>query len=163
MSGSEEVKDWFESHDLPWNANIVGKLDTFGIEKVEDLKLYTEEKVADLFVDENEIAKRNAEIAWRELGGKESFQFSRKPSTIPPPAFTTPSPTSRAGHTSCGNGHRMHKNRSGGDLLNKFGFTKVVSEKKTKMKEDGKRRVEDKQKGVTGTMVNVAVIKSPCM
>ena len=75
MSGSEEVKDWFESHDLPWNANIVGKLDTFGIEKVEDLKLYTEEKVADLFVDEKEIVKRKAEIVWYELGGRSHFNF----------------------------------------------------------------------------------------
>ena len=163
MSGNEEVKDWFESHELPWNDNTVSKLDTVGIGKVEDLKLYTAEKVADLFVDKKEIAKRKAKIAWRELGGKESFQFSRKPSTIPPPTFTPPSPTSRAGHTSCGNGHRLHKNRSGGDLMNKFGFTKVVSEKKTKTKEDGKRRVEEKRKEVTGTMVNVTVIESPFM
>ena len=144
MSGSEEVKDWFESHDLPWNANIVGKLDTFGIEKVEDLKLHIEKKVADLFVNEKKIAKRKAEIAWSELGGEESFQIWRKPSTIAPPAFKILPPTSTAGHTSSVNGPWMHKNGSGGDLLNKFGFAKVVSKEKTKMKEDSKRRVEDK-------------------
>ena len=76
MSGNEEVKDWFENHNLPWNANIVRKLDTFGIEKIEDLKLYTEEKVADLFVDKKEIAKRKAEIPWRELGEKSHYNFS---------------------------------------------------------------------------------------
>ena len=57
----------------------------------------------------------------------------------------------------------MHKNRSGRDLLNNFGFTKVVSEKKSQMKEDKKRRVDDKRMGVTGTVVNVAVIESPFM
>ena len=62
MSGNEEVKDWFESHKLPWNASILGKLDTFGIGKVEDLKLYTAEKVADLFVNEKEIALSHPDL-----------------------------------------------------------------------------------------------------
>lgn len=34
MSSIDEVEDWFESHELPWNDNIVIKLDTFGIGKV---------------------------------------------------------------------------------------------------------------------------------
>ena len=60
MSGNKEVKDWFESHNLPWNTNIVNKLDTFGIEKVEDLKLYTEEKATDLFVDKKGNCKEES-------------------------------------------------------------------------------------------------------
>lgn len=79
MSDSQvnaNVEDWFAKHRLPWSGEIWKKLDDFGIECVEDLKLPTPEFIDDLFQGEKPIVKIKAKLAWARLGGEDEFDFS---------------------------------------------------------------------------------------
>ena len=60
---------------MPWDKAIAGRLDELGVELVEDLKLLTPEHVKILFPSAKFVVKRRADLAWRELGGKNDFVF----------------------------------------------------------------------------------------
>ena len=52
-------------------------LDDQGVEFVEDLKILNRAIFSHLFMEKNPIVKKRAEIAWKELGGRETFQFQK--------------------------------------------------------------------------------------
>ena len=109
MSGNNEVKTWFENHELPFTKDIVQNLNDFGVGTVEDLKLLTARDVAELFSKEKTIVKRKAEIAWRHLGSEQDFEFKKKPAVVTIETPTTPHLTHRSTNTEDGSkNHKMH-------------------------------------------------------
>ena len=77
------VKGWSDAHCLPWSDAIAKTLNDQGVEFVEDLKILNRAVFSHLFMDKNTIVKTRAEIAWKELGGSETFQFQKVASSIP--------------------------------------------------------------------------------
>ena len=70
-------------HCLPWSDAIAKTLDDHGVEFVEDLKILNRAIFSHLFMDKKPIFKTRADIAWKELGGRETFQFQKVVSSIP--------------------------------------------------------------------------------
>ena len=71
------VKGWFDAHCLKWSDAIAKTLDDQGVEFVEDLKILNRAVFSHLFMEKKPIVKTRAEIAWKELGGREMFQFQK--------------------------------------------------------------------------------------
>ena len=86
------VKGWFDVHCLPWSDAIAKTLDDQGVEFVEDLKILNRAVFSHLFIDKKPIVKTRADIAWKELGGRETFQFQKVASSIPIKNASTPLP-----------------------------------------------------------------------
>ena len=77
------AKGWFDAHCLPWSDAISKTLDDQGVEFVEDLKILNRAIFSHLFMDKKTIVKTRADISWKELGGRETFQVHKISSSIP--------------------------------------------------------------------------------
>ena len=86
------VKGCFDAHCLPWSDAIAKTLDDQGVEFVEDLKILNRDFFSHLFMDKKPIVKTRADIAWKELGGRETLQFQKVASSIPIKNASTPLP-----------------------------------------------------------------------
>ena len=86
------VKGCFDAHFLPWSDAISKTLNEQGVEFVEDLKILNRAVFSHLLMDKNPIVKTRADIAWKELGGHETFQFQKVASSIPIKYAPTPLP-----------------------------------------------------------------------
>ena len=59
---------------------------------MEDLKILNKAVFYHLFMDKKPIVKTRAKIAWKELGGRETFQFQKVASSNPIKDASTPLP-----------------------------------------------------------------------
>ena len=77
------VEQWFFNHRLPWSDDMKQKLDGQGVEYVEDLKILKRPVIVGLFEGATPVVKARADLAWKELGGRDTFEFKRCANSIP--------------------------------------------------------------------------------
>ena len=114
---------------------------------MEDLKILNRAVFSHFFMDKKPIVKTRAEIAWKELGGHERFQFQKVASSIPIKNASTPLPkkypkTKPSSHVIKPNG--------GSSVLRFIGFTrKIIITDKEKDKERDQRKRSKKEESTS--------------
>ena len=86
------LEGWFVNHSLPWNDNIVKFLLNQVVELVDHIKVLKKGLFLEQFVGEKTIVQAMAKITLKELGGSDTFSFSRASTRIslePSPVTTT--------------------------------------------------------------------------
>ena len=117
------VKVWFDVHCVPWSDAITKTLDDQGVEFVEDLKILNRYVFSHLFMDKKHIVKTRADIAWKEVGGRETFQFQKVASSIPIKNASTPLP--KKDPKTKPSSHAIQPN-GGGSVLRFSGFARKI-------------------------------------
>ena len=97
----------FVNHYLPWNENIVNFLINQGVELVKHIKVLKKGLFLEQFVGKKPIVQAMENIELKELGGSDTFSFSRASTRIslePAPVTAT---KARA-NTAVNNAHSNH-------------------------------------------------------
>ena len=153
------IPTWFELHRLPYNNDIVTKLQMIGKDLcVEDLKLFKLHQIEALFGDEDYIGMLWAELAWDDLCGRDQYSFkkpnpnlknSTKTNSDPASPGSTASPSMNKKKTNV-----MHKNHMPSVL--KFGLsTKVTKKKAEKIREREERETLRKKQKLDNCIINI--------
>ena len=76
------MKGWFLARGLPWSESLSEQLNDYGVECVEDLKLFPKEKFVDLFAAQKFIVREKSRLVYGSLM-EEKFCFARCAKGIP--------------------------------------------------------------------------------
>ena len=145
------LKGWFDAHCLPWSDAIAKTLDDQGVEFVEDLKILNRYVLSHLFMDKNPFVKTRAEISWKELGGRETFQFQKVVSSIPIKNASTTLP--KKDPKTKPSSHSIQPN--GGSSVMRFsGFMRdiiITAKEKEKERDQRKRSKNEESTSIVNT------------
>lgn len=139
------VQRWFENHGLPFTNRIAKMLDDEGVQFVEQLKILGSSKFDELFANEKNIIKTQAQLAFKELGGKKSFDFANIATSIPLDTPTAPPSKKPKTSSNSKNSIRHNGHRSVLDCGSSF-TRKVIKTKEEKQRERMERQQKAEEK-----------------
>ena len=149
------VKGWFLAHRLPWN-DAVQKfvLVDQGVEVVEDLKCIPKPLFLQQFLGEKPVVKVRAKMAWKELGGKDSFQFNRSATTHNlENASPSPAKPPAKSKTSSISSHTCRANNGKSVLaFSAFGYSRKVTKTGIQKREEREARKEKRDREASGAI-----------
>ena len=141
------VKGWFDAHCLPWSDAIAKTLNDQGVKFVEDLEILNRAVLNHLFMDKKPIVKTSADIAWKQLGGCETFQFQKVVPSIP--IKNASNPLTKKYPKTKPSLHAIKPN-GGNSLLRFSGFTRnIIITAKEKGKERDQRKRSKKEESTS--------------
>ena len=76
------LERWILNHGLPWNDTIEKFFFKQGVNVVEDIKVIKRSLFLEQFEHEKPVVQTKAKLAWKELGGEDTFQFGEAATTI---------------------------------------------------------------------------------